>query len=626
MKSQWFFSGWEIEAGRGPISKPLRIEHSGQPILITGRNGTGKTTLLSSLTDPNISSLVYGGVPPRVKEYHRMFLESFDPKRTFETNIEAYKKATVRGERRFEPLPLEDVMTSELNSGPNIRETVIGPERIEFRLLDPDVSYPLDLLPVHRTEGSHIGINSLKWDSRLIDASVNLSTYTQESFRRWMQSVLNVAGQSHRLTKNPLILESSPREYQSILHLASEWASRVAQRATARFSAALGGTEQLTCSAPEDFHWSIKSLGKKNLAVEEMSSGLRRWIALVVQETLREVEQKIDDSMAETHRAFSDKEFPEFAFPHAEPKLFVGQPSWLVLDEPELHLYPTEVRHLATAIVNLKAASQAVIATHSLEFISTFFGRSDVYMFESPGVILPRNARQSNELLHRLVVDSPAIISHFQLLYVEGKWDEEIIIQVFGKVLESSAILLRQMGGVNSAESVASPTELLGRPTWVLFDGLSRAQIKSEWTSVINRLTEDNREREAQKLLQLAKRGSNEEKAMYGLLARSLTNRLERLVTLVSHGMSDIAEVIHPRRWGFSHDTWDTCGYSGNSRFKDFVLTAQTPNPAELSDDERGRVWSSLLKRAINTPGPDLWEAGRLATLQDTLEPVLTSR
>ena len=615
------FKAWEVQPGRGPITKPVRIEHNKRPILVTGKNGSGKTSLLSLITSPLTSSLVFEGLPPNAREYWHLFSSVFDPSRLAESNRAEYERRLAFGA----PLTPE-TLTENAGARLSLRETVLHPNSIEFRLMDPEASFTLPIRDSHVSTEFQRGINAMSWNSRLVDSRIDLSTDTALSFGRWMQSVIDTSNSGFRTTSNQLVLEQLSGGFVSILDVAMQWALRTSERATARFKSALGLDAKLDCSAPNNFSWTVRLSGGSALSVGQLSSGLRRWAVLVIQESCQEVEQKALHRMTDDTESFSPQVFPESAFPHSPPRLFVGQPSWLVLDEPELHLYPTEVRHLATALADLKTTSNSVIATHSLEFLSTFFGRSDIYVFDEPGILGPRSDFTSNMLLQRLVDDSPAILSRLHLLYVEGSWDKKILSAVLGEDLNRAGVLVRELGGVVASEKeVASPAELLGRPAWVLFDGLEMSIIEREWSGTILRLREDNRASEASRLEQLAGYGPFEMRAMYALLSRTIRSKLEGRVQLISHEMNDITEIIHPRRWGFSEDSWDACGYLKGMRFKDFILKRHGHDPSKHESNVNGQMWTKLLWSAYQNDRAEMWETSRVSLLRKALEPLFKS-
>lgn len=605
------------------------MEYARRPVLITGKNGSGKTSLLSLLMDQTSSSLVYDGIPKRVRRYLDLFLDIYDPSKFNDANLSEYRRRLLDRD----PM-LSGSRTSRADdpSGthPQVLETVIGPTHVEFCLSDSSQRFRLEMLPEDQSSDSILGLNALRWSKRADEVATDLSAETARSFRRWFQSLADRMNGTYRPTANPLaVFDVEKNQYCSALGLAHDWACKVAERASRRFELALGIGTQLRCSAPEDFSWEFQNHNDW-LPIGEMSSGLRRCVALVLLDTLAEIEQHISEDLPGSRSEFQLDLLPTNSFPHSPPQIFGGGGTWLALDEPELHLYPTEVKHLANAIAELKYARNIVIATHSLEFLSSFYGRSEIHVFESPGTLTPPSKLKSNRLLQRLVDDSPAIMARLTLLYVEGKWDLEILTQLFGNELEARGVLVKVLGGViDSQKEVTSPAELLGRPSWVLFDGLSAKIIESEWQASVTRVhmgERRDRDLEVSRLSRLAEStGKFESVAMYKLLARTLQQNLEGLVRLISHDMNDITEVIHPHRWGFEQDSWDMCGFSGG-RFKDFILEKNPITPyAGINDkDARNKAFSNLLVAANRRDAPDRWEQQRLASLQTALSPLLS--
>jgi len=181
---------------------------------------------------------------------------------------------------------------------------------------------------------------------------------------------------------------------------------------------------------------------------------------------------------------------------------------------------------------------------------------------------------------------------------------------------------------IDSQNQATSPAELLGRPSWVLFDGLSAKTIEREWQASVARVhMGDRRARdlEVSRLTRLAEStGKFELVAMYKLLARTLQQNLEGLVRLISHDMNDITEVIHPHRWGFEQDSWDMCRYAGG-RFKDFILEKNPIAPYTDVDDKdaKNKAFSKLLSAANRRDVPNRWEPQRLSSLRTALAPLL---
>jgi len=604
------------------------VEYARRPVLITGKNGSGKTSLLSLLMDQTSSSLVYQGIPKRVRRYWDLFLDTYDPSRFNDANLREYQR---RLHDRDPLLSGSRTSRAEDSSGthPEVLETVIGPTHVEFCLLNSSQGFRLEMLPEDQSSGSFLGLNALRWSKRADEVATDLSAETARSFRQWFQSLADRMNGVYRPTANPLaVFDVEKGQYCSALGLAHDWACKVAERASRRFELALGIGTQLRCSAAEDFSWEFQNHNDW-LSIGEISSGLRRCLALVLLDTLAEIEQHIDEDLPGSRSEFQLDRLPTNSFPHSPPQIFGGGRTWLALDEPELHLYPTEVKHLANAIAELKHARNIVIATHSLEFLSSFYGRSEIHVFESPGTLTPPSKLKSNRLLQRLVDDSPAIMARITLLYVEGKWDLEILTQLFSDELEARGVLVKVLGGViDSQNQATSPAELLGRPSWVLFDGLSAKTIESEWQASVARVhMGDRRARdlEVSRLTRLAERaGKFELVAMYKLLARTLQQNLEGLVHLISHDMNDITEVIHPHRWGFEQDSWDMCGYAGG-RFKDFILEKNPIAPYTGIDDKdaKNKAFSNLLSAANHRDTPNRWEPQRLSSLRTALAPLL---
>jgi energy-coupling factor transporter ATP-binding protein EcfA2 len=620
--------GWEVCSQRGPISKSLRIEYAKRPVLITGKNGAGKSSLLSLLMDQTSSSLVYNGIPKKVSRYWDLFIDSYDPSRLTESNLGEYRQRLLDRD----PL-LSGSKFSQGSDSPSldlrVHETVIGPTHVEFRLNDLSQRFRLEMLPEDQTSTSNHGLNVLRWNRRADEVFADLAAETRRSFVRWFQVLADRTRGEFRPTVNPLAackVESGL--FISTLALADDWACKVAERASSRFELALGIGTRLRCSAPEDFSWEFQN-GKNWLPVGEMSSGLRRCVALVLLDTLAEIEQHINDELPGSPIKFQLEGVPTGSFPHSSPQLFGGGRTWTALDEPELHLYPTEVRHFASAIANLKGAQNIVIATHSLEFLSSLYGRSEIHVFESPGKLKPPSETSPNQLLQRLVDHSPAVLAGLTLLYVEGDWDDKILGNIFGDRLGASGVLVKVLGGVvDSANTITSPAELIGRPSWVLFDGLSAATIQTEWEASIARiLAGHSRDSEVIRLRGLANNPARYELvAMYKLLARTLERRIEGLVHLVSHDMGDITEVIHPRRWGFSHDNWDLCGFAGDN-FKRFILqnspVSRYTGPGDRASEQK--FFAMLIHQALQKDNQDLWEPTRLQRLRGALAPLFVA-
>jgi hypothetical protein len=113
---------------------------------------------------------------------------------------------------------------------------------------------------------------------------------------------------------------------------------------------------------------------------------------------------------------------------------------------------------------------------------------------------------------------------------------------------------------------------------------------------------------------------------MYRLLARTLEQRVEALVHLVSHDMGDITEVIHPRRWGFGQDNWELCGFFGGD-FKRFILqnspVSRYTGPGDRASEQKS--FAMLTHQALRKDNQDLWEPTRLQRLRGALAPLFVS-
>jgi hypothetical protein len=485
------------------------------------------------------------------------------------------------------------------------------------------------MLPEDKSSNSNLGLNALRWNRRADEVFSDLSAETKRSFVRWFQILADRTQGKFKPTANPLAAcEIESGFFMSTLGLANEWACKVAERTSSGFELALGIGTRLRCSAPEDFSWEFLN-GNNWLPVGEMSSGLRRCVALVLFNTLAEVEQYINDEVPGSPIMFQLEGVPTGSFPHSSPQLFGGGRTWTALDEPELHLYPTEVKHLASAIAGLKHAQNIVIATHSLEFLSTFYGRSEIHEFTSPGKLAPPSKNSPNQLLQRLVDHSPGILAGLTLLYVEGDWDLKILGKIFGDQLGASGVLIKVLGGViDSANTITSPAELIGRPSWVLFDGLSAATIRAEWQASMTSMKAGHpRDSEVERLRRLADNPQRHELvAMYKLLARTVERRIEGLVHLLSHDMGDITEVIHPRRWGFGQENWELCGFFGGD-FKRFILqnspVSRYTGPGDRASEQK--FFAMLTNQALRKDNQDLWEPTRLQRLRGALAPLFVS-
>lgn len=610
------FLGWRVLEAYGPL-QPSFLPHTGRPLLLTGPNGTGKSTLLAAITSGSqVVQLEYSGVPRRFAPHLALIRELFEEvqDRTIESAATSF-----RGQRDLDSTLLRispsgddfDWLTEHLGQGVRTGVTNVA---VRWFVGSPDGDAGQDVieLPLGRRSVTE---PMQRWVVPS-DADVDVvANRTGEAFQTWVTDLATASGAVVTSARNPLVVRVGDNEV-SVLQLANIWADRVSERSAARFREATGLDCRLGCHPADEFRWRWREV-RSWLAPGELSTGLKRWFALSVLETLREYESLLKSPSEASD--FSDllADPPDWAFPTAPVEVFAGEPFWLAVDEPELHLYPTEENHLADALARQASAGRMLVATHSLQLASAFMGSADFVTFTDRGrFVVHEPTGMIEEALGVLARHSPAIVSRFSVLYVEGEWDQRVIEALFGSELSRGRVLLSPLHGVNDSDRIVGSvwSRMLGLPIWILFDRLTQDEVVKEWDAVMAALNDAALDRAtlAARLRSRADEdGPNEQRALMAMLGMIVNQHLEGSVRFLCHGLSDILQVVHPRRFFIDAESWDEAGYVPSDSFKTWLVR------------RTGRDIERASWYAWRNAEAEPWDDSSVAVLRQALDPIL---
>lgn len=580
-------------------------------MILTGPNGTGKSTLLAMITRGESVELLYEGLPRRLSRY--LALLRAGAEREPERALEHVARGIHRNPRYEEELTRSHPATDDAAW----LETVLGGE-FDTRVSGMTITFaprdrqhpPAVTLPVVPSSDP-----MQLWVEPSADEVTTLGASSAAAFQAWVEGVSAACGTPARGARNPLVM-SVGGDLRTVLNLAQAWCEAVAARAARRFTAATGLECTLRCDPANSFLWGWRK-GHEWLSPGDLSTGMRRWLSLSVLETLREHERMAAGAGEPCSWEELNSAPPAWAFPSSAVEVFAGEPYWLAVDEPELHLYPSEEAHLADALAKQASAGRMLLATHSLHLAAAFVGSADFVTFSGAGEFTVHEpTRVMKSTLASLSPTSPAILARVELLYVEGEWDVRIIEELCGDELAKRRVIVEPVHGVTAADKAITTvwTRMLGNRVWVLFDRLTEAQVDAEWLGIRNQLAAGVRRRNiAVALRGRAKRaGPREDRALLELLASVVAHQLEDRVHFLCHEMSDLLQVVHPRRFGFQAQSWAEAGYDGRQSFKTWYERRTGRN----LDQDAWRAW--------RIPAEPQWDHDGIARLREALAPLLT--
>jgi hypothetical protein len=351
----------------------------------------------------------------------------------------------------------------------------------------------------------------------------------------------------------------------------------------------------LRCRAAEDFAWHVQIDGDW-IDLGHTSRAMSGWCTLAVTETLRELLQcateAAGDALRPPDRTALAGVIDSVFVPPGPPGPFATRSTWVALDEPEMHLFPSEARVLGDALAGRGSTGRTLIATHSLDLAARFEGTADFHLFDGPGrTTFVRPEGGIATLLRRLSAQGPGILTHTRILYVEGDWDVELVERLHGRSLAAANVLISRMQGVKGAGIAAASVwqRMIATPFGMMFDGIRATEAASMWASAQAVMGNQGREEALSRLRAVLRtaRGRHEQVELIRLFHAVLEGCIEGRLRLVMHGLSDIFQVVHPSVLGLNAQSWADAGYDGGSSFKAFCLRA---SGVDLSDGRQCRL------------------------------------
>jgi hypothetical protein len=581
----WILPSW------GSFGRDVFLRYQGRSIIVTGPNGVGKSSLVRAVVN-RASLRVYGSAATELLGYLAAIRQRGADR--LDNGVESVRELdgsdlglwelgedtpTDESDRQWlaEQLGVEQdsvvfILDLAKNESPAL---AIGIER-ELPRFDKGLRIPISR--------RHARLLREQWvvpEERYI---AELSSMTEQSFRRWYQLLLEACGVRGRPLSNPLVVTVERQGAIAILELAARWAAGVAQRASQRLERLVGFRMVLGCDVGEGFRWTTGQAGSE-VPLEGVSRAMVRWASLAIQETLREAELVMRDrptvewATSQDYSWLNEERIYEQVRPIGPTEVFATRDSWVMLDEPEIHLFPSELGILADALAGHAEAGRTVIATHSLDFAARFVGHADFITFDAPGSYIRYGSESPVQgLLAELTKRGPGILARTRVLYVEGLWDQRLLEELFASELQRANVLLAPMHGVKTAEIVAASIwqRMLGLPFGVMFDGLRAVKVQNEWNRWLDELESEQSNVERSGIVERlrtmsATRKRSEDKAILRLFAALIDGRLEHQVTFVMHGLGDIFQVMSPEVFGLSmHEGWNEAHWE-RSNFKEWI-------------------------------------------------------
>ena len=569
-------AGWLANPGP-PFSGPTFVPYARRSLVLIGPNGSGKTRLLNAIVSPHTPRL-FAKVPPRLLPYLAA------------ARLRKEGKGG-RGPREIADLFIEGESTQPSGDEHEWWASHLGHRQLRWVFAWKGEDSPSTLSAVSTSELStplavvriapgH-AVNVIEpWAVPEVEAPDALPGRSEQAFRTWVQHVLAACGGQYSIYANSLIAGDGSGHSISLLPLALTFADVLASRTSARLGALVGFHLSLRCIPEEGFLWKVNVRGDW-IPLEWTSRAMGRWACLTAQETLRELETYVADTAGADLELGTDAivhgHLDGLLVPPGEPGPFASRASWVALDEPEVHLFPSEARRLGDVLARHGESGRTVIATHSLDLAARFVGNADFVIFDEPGHFSVDHPFDGvADLLGRLAKSGPGILAGTRVLYVEGDWDVEIINRLYGDFLARQNILLSRMHGVKGASLAATSVwqRLMATPFGIMFDSLRASVVDAKWEALRQQIAAGRREQALvglRKAIRFARPGPQEEIGLLRMFQAVLEGGLEDRLYLVMHGLSDIFQVVHPSIFGLAGATWEAAGYDGSRSFKDFL-------------------------------------------------------
>jgi hypothetical protein len=607
------FRGWVVS----PLGweEPVFLPYAQRSLLLTGPNGVGKSRLLNAVTS-EASRRVYEGLPrscgPILALVRELMTGSLP---------EAIREMTDLTPDELSSL-IGDVVTGSddeewfadaagregpfawmlrADAQPSLSAFAWKPEKPSFQPTARLTEFPVPAAIAQRTVEAWIRPGT-DLDTRM------LPERTGFAFRGWFKDLTDGLGWNIKQAANILVgLRQDGSE--SLLEVAEDWCTAVAARTTERLAALTGFEIEFRIDAANEFVWYAIEAGRRQTPVDGLSNAMRRWTVAAAAETLREFKMT---AAGRSHlpRPREPRDC-RWAFPEGSPTPFVTRDAWVALDEPELHLFPSELKVLSATLAQQAARGRSIVVTHSLDLASAFVGTTDFVTFDSAESFTIRPAdSELAALLTQLGLASPAILGRTRVLYVEGYWDSEIIELLYGQRLARANVILTPMHGVFGAVVLSGSVwhRMLGTEFGVMFDALKQTEIERDWSELRAKVRDrpgapDNDARRRSIAAELRRAASqkqaHEEAAIRRLYALLIESRMEERCRMVMHGLSDIFQVIAPRIFQLDAETWLEAGYLGKRSFKAWLK--DDPRNIDLTDSRTTRRVFNAFRRTRST-------------------------
>jgi energy-coupling factor transporter ATP-binding protein EcfA2 len=555
-----------------PFDGRVFLPYSGRSLVLVGPNGTGKTRLLDSLTGANSAS-VFNGLPRRLTPYASVVRaqgqqdwSGLDAKALFE-KAESSKSSA------------DDIawLEAHLPKGqPGYWSLSIGQDGLAWVTLFSEVQPVCEVLRFPVAERHLLGVRE-EWSTPGHLGRKDIETLTLDGFRSWATEVAIACGIHIRVYRNPLVAMVD-RDGVSMLALADKFANVLASRTEERLERMAGFHVQFRCHPADDFRWDVAVEGRW-MKWDDMSSAMKRWSSLAATESLRELSWFARDSST-TEVSCSVEQFlggnlPQGIIPGQKPGAFASISTWIAMDEPELHLFASEAHTLGTTLSEHAQGGRSVLVTHSLELASRLVGTADFVTFDGIGRFEVSPPNKVTPMLTKLAREGMAILDSTAVLYVEGDWDIEFLRRLHGDHLDGANVILGKMNGVTGASLIASSVwhRIAGQKYGVMFDSARGESLLLQWESWCQHLARQGRPRTTAAIrgkIRAIGRAPFEEIEALRLFETVISGGGEERMRPVSHGLSDVFQLVHPSVLGLEEGSWSEAGYHGGG-FKRFV-------------------------------------------------------
>lgn len=573
------FAGWLADPGP-PFSGRVFVPYGQRSLVLLGANGYGKTRLLDAIVDER-TARVFRRLPSRLVPYLTAACLRVEAGEAIAgpsdvTELFQLGEATWAAGGEHEWLE-RHLRLSELRW--IVRWNGEAPATLSAVRADDLLAEPIAVI---RAAPRHVTGVLERWTSPGVQGPESLDQATEQAFRAWANDVLTACESRYEVSANPLIAVDEDYNSLPLLSPAIAFAGTLATRASSRLMLLTGLSAELRCLPADGFAWQLMT-AKGWIPLAWASRAIGRWSALSALDTLEELRLYAADAVSADYvidlQAVLHGQLDSALMPAGEPAPFATHSSWLALDEPEVHLFPSESRRLGDVLAGHGRAGRTVLVTHSLDLAARFVGNADFLMFDGPGRFTLDSPGDGLEgLLGRLAAVGPGILAETRVLYVEGDWDFEMIGLLHRDLLAQHNILLSRMNGVRGARLVATSVwhRMTLTPFGVMFDSLDPDDVARTWATLRDTVAAGKRHDALSSLRQQVtmaekRHASYEEVELKRLFAAVLENGLEERLHLVMHGLSDILQVMHPSVFGLPAKSWRDAGYDGQRSFKLFI-------------------------------------------------------